>query len=117
METFTINGRTVRAKEADFNFICDLGENSIEMDDISKKPLNAIRQYVAFCMGVSAEVAGNELNAHIINGGNFEEIINVFREQMESSGFFRALNNQSGSKEATATQTKNTKKNAKEASE
>ena len=116
METFTVNGKKVKAREADFNFLCDLGENGIEMSDIGKKPLNAIRQYVAFCMGVSAEVAGSELNAHIINGGNFEEIVNVFREKMEESGFFRALN-QTTAKETTATQKKNTKKNAAEASE
>ena len=116
METFTVNGRTVKAREADFNFLCDLGENGIDMGDIGSKPLNAIRQYVAFCMGVSAEVAGNEINQHVINGGNFEEILNVFREKMEDSGFFRAFN-QTTTKEAGTTQKKSQKKSSEEVSE
>ena len=116
METFTVNGRKVKAREADFNFLCDLGENGIEMSDIGKKPLNAIRQDVAFCMGGSADVAGSEINQHVLNGGDFEEILNVFREKMEESDFFRALN-QTTATESTATPKKNTNKNAAEASE
>ena len=116
METFTVNGRTYKAREADFNFLCDLGENGINMDDITNKPLNAIRQYVAFCMGVSAEVAGNEINQHVINGGDFNEIVNVFREKMEDADFFRALG-QMGQKKESATPKKNTKKSEEEAPE
>lgn len=117
MENFNLNGKTIKAREMDFNFLCLLGERGIELQDISTKALPALRAYVSFCMGTSEDIAGNEINAHIINGGTFEDILNVFREKMEDSGFFRALGKSTTSKDTTAAPKKSAKKNAEEASE
>ena len=91
MEKFTLNKRVYQAKELDFNFICILGENNIDLSDIGKKVLPAIRCYVAYCMDADVDVAGTEINAHVINGGKLEDIINVFNEKAEESDFFQAL--------------------------
>ena len=91
-ENITVNGRVYRAKELDFNFLCNLGDNGIDISDIDKKMLPALRVYVAFCMDTSVEEAGDELNRHIIGGGDLGEIGSIFAAKAEDSDFFRALN-------------------------
>lgn len=111
-ENFIINGKTIRAKEFDFNFVCELGAAGIDLNDIGKKIMPVVREYVAYCMGVDSEYAGNEINNHIINGGKLEELVEVINTKVEESAFFRTLG-QAGEKEAPK---RNTKKKA-EASE
>lgn len=116
METFKLNGRTYKAKEIDFNFVSMLGENGIALTEITKKVLPSIRVYVAYCMnGAELEMAGNEINMHVLNGGTLDDISKVFVEKMNESDFFRALNSkEEPEKETTATSGKGTKKNQKE---
>ncbi len=87
----TINGKKYTAKELDFNFLCILGEQGIEISEISKKILPTMRAYVAYCMNTDMDIAGSEINNHIINGGSFEELADIFNEKAEESDFFRAL--------------------------
>jgi hypothetical protein len=112
-ENITVNGRVYRAKELDFNFLCSLGDNGIDISDIDKKMLPALRVYVAFCMDTSVEEAGDELSRHIIGGGNFEDIVSTFGEKAEDSDFFRALNKTA----PKATPKRNTKSKGEEVSE
>lgn len=112
-ENITVNGRVYRAKELDFNFLCSLGDNGIDISDIDKKMLPALRVYVAFCMDTSVEEAGDELSRHIIGGGNFEDIVSTFGEKAEDSDFFRALNKTA----SKATPKRNTKSKGEEVSE
>jgi len=112
-ETLTINGKTYKAKEFDFDFMCCLEESGITLQEIGEKIFSTVRCYVAYCMGVALPVAGKEINEHIVNGGTFDEFTEVFQEKAETSGFFRAITNQNGEKKTTKS---NTKKKA-EASE
>jgi len=92
---FTINNRRYEAKEFDFNLICDLqemGVNILDMSSIRKNPIPVIRTYVSLCMDADKDVAGEEIQAHIINGGGFEEVLGVITDMMEKSDFFQALN-------------------------
>lgn len=91
MEKIKVNGKVYQAKELDFNFLCELGDQNIQVTEISKKIFPAVRVYVAFCMDVDVDVAGDEINKHVINGGDFNEIIEVFNQKAENSGFFQAL--------------------------
>lgn len=91
MEKFTLNERVYQAKELDFNFICSLGENNIDLSDIGKKMLPALRCYIAYCMDADVEVAGSEINSHVIKGGKLDDVINVFNTKAEESDFFQAL--------------------------
>lgn len=115
MENFTINGRVVRAREIDFNFLCELGENDIDITEIDKKVLPAVRVYVAYCMGVGTGIAGEEINKHVVNGGDLGDIVNFFTEKANESGFFRALSKESENSEKTTKRT--TKKKEEEVSE
>ena len=36
---FTVNGKSYRAKEFDFNFLCDLEDQNLSLEDIDKKPM------------------------------------------------------------------------------
>lgn len=110
-EYITINNRDYKAKEFDFNFLCLLGENNIEVGEIGKKVIPSLRCYIAYCMGADVETAGEEFNKHVIaNGGGFEEIMEVFSAKAEESDFFRALNKTETQETTTATQKKTTRK-------
>lgn len=89
--TFKLNGKTVIAKPFDFNLMCDLDEMGISMDALQSKPNAFIRVYIAMCLGVSKEVAGEELQKHIIAGNSTEEIIAAMAKSMEDSDFFQTL--------------------------
>lgn len=91
MDFITLNGRKIRAAECDFNFVAMLSENGIELNQLSKKMIPTVRVYVAHCMGVDVEMAGEYINQHVINGGNLEGIMEVLSKKFEDSGFFRAI--------------------------
>lgn len=92
MNTFTVNGKEYKAKAFDFNLVCDLEDMGISLEEMSKKKMFMVRTYFAICAGENNEFAGNELNAHFVNGGKLEDIIEVMNKEMEGSGFFQALN-------------------------
>ena len=110
MDKITINGKVYKAKDLDFNFLCSLGDEGIDIGDVAKKIFPAIRVYVASCMNVDVETAGEEINKHIINGGNFDQITEVFNAKAEESDFFRALG-----QENKTNQKKKTSKSEEEA--
>ena len=91
MRTFELNGKTVKAVPADYNLFCELSLADIELDQVFTKPMAVARFYVATCLGISIENAGKEIENHIINGGNLDDVLEVFRTELEESGFFRHL--------------------------
>lgn len=91
MKTFTVNKKEYKAKPFDFNLVCDLEDMGISMREMNKKQMVTMRAYFALCAGISNEQAGKEMEAHIIAGGNFEEISTALNEEMDKSDFFRAL--------------------------
>lgn len=102
-ERFTLNGKVYQAKEIDFNYICMLEVEGIEFKKMGKGFMNMLKVYVAYCMDVDTEVAGEEINQHIINGGNFTEITEVLSEKMETSGFFLAMGETKDTQKTSAT--------------
>ena len=42
--TFTVNGKTYKAKPFDFNMVCDLEDMGISMQDASNKPMGNSRK-------------------------------------------------------------------------
>lgn len=107
-EMICVNGKNYKAKDLNFNFLCDLGENGIEINDIGTKVLSALRVYIAFCMNTDVETAGNEISLHCINGGTLDELAKVFNQKAEESDFFRSMGEKSAS-----TQTEDTKRTTK----
>lgn len=92
---FTLNKRKYEARQFDYNLICDLSEmgvNVLDMSSIKGSPMNAIRSYVALCMDADKDIAGEEIQAHILGGGGFDEVLGCMTKMMEESDFFQALN-------------------------
>ena len=89
---FTVNGKSYKAKEFDFNFLCDLEDQNLSLEDIDKKPMSLIRSYLAFSANITKEQAGIEIEKHLESGGKFNDIVEIMGQQMQDSGFFRSLN-------------------------
>lgn len=92
VKTFSVNNKEYRAKAFDFNLVCDLEDMGISMNEMNKKQMSTVRAYFSLCAGMSNVQAGKEMEAHVIAGGNFEEITTALNEEMNKSDFFRALN-------------------------
>ena len=114
-EFITVNGKRYKAKEITFNFACDLQDAGISFAEIGKKELPTIRAYVAYCMGVDLDTAGDAINDHLIAGNTMEDIATVLAEKVEDSAFFRALSDKEGTEETSKKNTK--RKTAPEVSE
>lgn len=91
MKYIKINGQEYKAKEFDFNMICDLEDYGVSIDEAGEKPMKMVRAYVAMCMGKSLGEAGKDIEQHVLNGGDFTEPISIMYEEMEKSNFFQAL--------------------------
>lgn len=92
MRTFTINGKRYTAKPFDFNTVCDLEDNGVSLAEMSKKPMSMARAYFALCYKGNKEDAGKEIQAHVVAGGNFNDLYEAMGQEMNESDFFQALN-------------------------
>ena len=92
MRKFKLNGKEYNAKGFTFNTVCELEDCGFSMGDMQRKPMSMVRAYLSICLNTSLEVAGKEMEEHIVSGGNFEEIMKVITEEMNDSDFFQNLN-------------------------
>lgn len=106
MSTFIVNGTEYKAKNFDFNLVCDLEDMGISLEEAGRKPMSMVRAYFSMCMGKGKELAGKELEAHIIGGGKFDDIMVVMSSEMEKSDFFQNLSKTSETETATDEATK-----------
>lgn len=88
--TFEINGKDYEAVPFTFNTICELEDFGFSMEDLETKPVSAVRAYFALCVGNVTD-AGNELESHLIGGGDMTGIMNAMTKEIEESGFFKAM--------------------------
>lgn len=88
---FVINGRKYKPVELDFNAICDMEDNGISLSDVRSKPQSTARAYLALYFNGNKDVAGYEIQQHILNGGSLEGLFEAFRESVDESGFFQAI--------------------------
>ena len=91
MNVITVNGKEYKTAGINFNTVCELENRGITLADMSKKPNAFIRVYFAISANCLNEQAGEELEQHVINGGDFENIYTVIANEVQDSGFFRAL--------------------------
>lgn len=92
MRTFTVNNKEYKTKPFDFNLICDLEDMGVSMEEMERKSMSMVRGYFGLCAGIGRNASGAELQAHIINGGDFADLLKAMSEEMNSSDFFRSLN-------------------------
>jgi hypothetical protein len=64
----------------------------ISLENMMKKPMSAVRAYFALHLNNDQELAGKEIENHMIAGGTLDSLIEVMNAEMEESDFFRALN-------------------------
>lgn len=91
MRMFIVNGKEYRAKEFDFNTVCDLEDLGISLEEMENKPLSMIRAYFQLCAGMGKVEAGKQIEQHLINGGKMEDVVKAMSDEMGASDFFQAL--------------------------
>lgn len=111
MKKFTINEKEYDVKPFDFNFVCDLEDLGFSLADAGTKPMALLRAYFAVCADESLEYAGKEMEAHMISGGNFEDVLAIIANEMTNSDFFQAFT-KNGEEKATKNTSKKTTKTA-----
>lgn len=86
---FELNGKEIKAKEFDYNLMCDMEDIGFNIDDLAEKPLSALRGYIALCKGCKLDTAGKEISEHLAKGGQVEDILSIMTEKLNNSDFFR----------------------------
>lgn len=86
-KTFTINGKKYTAIPMNFNTVADLSELGLDMMSGNMPYAQTVRAYFALCAGIDKHEAGNEINAHVLAGGNLTELTDVFQYECANSGF------------------------------
>lgn len=103
---FVINNKRYTPLELDFNSICMMEMNGVNINDVRSTPMNAIRAYFALYFGGNADVAGAEIMNHLRGHGDLSVLYDALGESL--NGFFRQVNvtdeeeNQEQSEEETA---------------
>lgn len=85
-----LNNIEYKMPQMTFNNVCKLEEMGVSLTEIDKKPMAAIRGLLALAVG-DPEKAGRELEAHLEQGGDLQEILDEVVKAVNESGFFRAL--------------------------
>lgn len=99
--TFTINGKRYNAKPFDFNTVCDLEDYGVALSEMTKKPMSMARAYFALCYNGDKDEAGKEIQEHVKNGGNFNDLYKAMGDEMNDSDFFQALSKKENEETAT----------------
>lgn len=92
MRTFWINNKRYTSKEFTFGAVRKLENSGLSLTEIQSKPMTLASAYLAFCGNISMDAADEEIQEHVIKGGNLDEIFEVVTEAMNESRFFQALN-------------------------
>jgi hypothetical protein len=89
---FTLNGKQHKDIELTFNDVCDLQEKGVDLTAMNpKNALPTIRAIISLRFGGNEQLAGIEIEQHLINGGTFEDLAEIVKKAVEGSGFFQAL--------------------------
>lgn len=91
MNKFKVNGKEYNAKVFDFNLVCDLEDMGISLATMGTRPMSMARAYFGLCSGLNTDMAGKEIEAHMIGGGSLTNIIEAMTKEMDKSDFFRSL--------------------------
>lgn len=98
MSYIIINENRYDIPELDFDAVCELEENGVDLLAMNKnnpKLATMVRGFTAWIMGCDSKTASEEIEEHIANGGSLADILTSVSRAIESSGFF----NQRGRKQ------------------
>ena len=105
MKNFKINGKTYQSVIFDYNLICDLEDEGIDVDKMLDRPLGLCRAYLSVCGNMTKQDAGKEIGSHLSNGGTLEELMEIIGNELTESDFFRGQS-QNEEKEAPKSKAK-----------
>lgn len=91
MSYVIINGNRYDIPELDFDAVCELEENGVDllaMNRNNPKLATMVRGFTAWFMGCDNKTASGEIEAHIANGGSISDILSSVSRAIENSGFF-----------------------------
>lgn len=88
---FKINSKEYKAKEIDFNSVIEMKDLGGDIYEMGRNPFAVIRAYLAFCGGMTADKAGEEINAHVVGGGDLAVLSETLNDALEKSDFFKAM--------------------------
>lgn len=87
---FMVNGKRYTPVELEFNDICSMEMNGVNINDVKATPMNAIRAYFALYFGGNADIAGAEIMNHLRNHGDLSVLYTALGDSLND--FFRELN-------------------------
>lgn len=87
---FVINNKRYTPLELDFNSICMMEMNGVNINDVRSTPMNAIRAYFALYFGGNADVAGAEIMNHLRGHGDLSVLYDALGESLND--FFLEVN-------------------------
>ena len=86
-----INGRKFKAAEITFGTVKRLSQLGVDFNHLSKDMFTLISAYVQVSSRLSEAAVDELIQQHILKGGTFESILDVFQAEMNDSDFFQAL--------------------------
>lgn len=90
---FTINGTEYEGAKLSYNTVCDLKSLGFDITQFQENPWGFMRAYFSISSGMPLKLAGDEIEAHMVSGGDLNELSEVLSKEVEVSGFFQALRN------------------------
>ena len=87
---FVVNDKRYTPVELEFNDICSMEMNGVNINDVKSTPMNAIRAYFALYFNGNADVAGAEIMGHLRKHGDLGALYNALGESLDD--FFREVN-------------------------
>ena len=85
-----INDKEDEIPDFSFNTICDLGEIGVSLESLNTNPMGLLRGVLAVVIG-NKQLAGEEIEKHVLAGGNLAPFSEIVAKKIEESGFFQHL--------------------------
>lgn len=90
MKKFILNGKEYEINEkVDFGTICDMEEADVDLLSLGsgKKTFSQIRNLIAYFTGLTKEEANKEIEEHLSNGGQLDQVADLINVIAESDFF------------------------------
>lgn len=90
---YKINGKEYNSKRFDFEALVKFEECGVGLKDLQKvsKPMTLIVGLVAWIADLDKDDAIKEVNEHIENGGQLQEILKILESIKDSDFFLKAM--------------------------
>lgn len=87
-----INGVEYNVPDLNFSNVCKLESWGIQADSMGARPLGLLAGFVSLAIGGKTLEDGEAaIDAHLAGGGRLNDITATLNETIESSGFFKAV--------------------------